>query len=88
MTTMSSPYSNTYMFLPISPTPPSGMMRSGWSVLVVWVKVIGFLCEGSEETELVGGGLGVRERSGRRGLRRGDGGARVERVRLRLGVDR
>ena len=29
MTTMSSPYSNTYMFLPISPTPPSGMMRSG-----------------------------------------------------------
>jgi hypothetical protein len=29
MTTISSPYSNTYMFLPISPTPPSGMMRSG-----------------------------------------------------------
>src|SRR4029079_5442213 len=27
MTTMSSPYSNTYMFLPISPTPPSGMIR-------------------------------------------------------------
>src|ERR671925_1453109 len=31
ITTMSSPYSKTYMFLPISPTPPSGMMRSGWS---------------------------------------------------------
>ena len=31
ITTISSPYSNTYMFLPISPTPPSGMMRSGWS---------------------------------------------------------
>ena len=30
MTTMSSPYSKTYMFLPISPTPPSGMMRSGF----------------------------------------------------------
>ena len=28
MTTISSPYSKTYMFLPISPTPPSGMMRS------------------------------------------------------------
>ena len=27
MTTMSSPYSNTYMFLPISPTPPRGMIR-------------------------------------------------------------
>src|SRR5664280_85795 len=32
MTTMSSPYSNTYMFLPISPTPPRGMMRSGVSL--------------------------------------------------------
>src|SRR5258705_9432034 len=31
MTTMSSPYSMTYMFLPISPTPPSGMIRSGVS---------------------------------------------------------
>src|SRR3954447_9204997 len=31
MTTMSSPYSTTYMFLPISPTPPSGMIRSGLS---------------------------------------------------------
>ncbi len=40
MTTMSSPYSNTYMFLPISPTPPSGMMRSGTSGFVV---DIGFL---------------------------------------------
>src|SRR3990172_11547932 len=29
MTTMSSPYSKTNMFLPISPTPPSGMIRSG-----------------------------------------------------------
>src|ERR1043165_422187 len=33
ITTMSSPYSNTYMFLPISPTPPSGMIRrTGWVV--------------------------------------------------------
>ena len=32
ITTISSPYSKTYMFLPISPTPPSGMMRSG----MVW----------------------------------------------------
>src|SRR5262245_42445893 len=31
ITTMSSPNSNTYMFLPISPTPPSGMMRRGRS---------------------------------------------------------
>src|SRR5215218_1356967 len=30
MTTMSSPYSNTYMFLPISPTPPRGMIRREW----------------------------------------------------------
>src|SRR6187401_2594006 len=29
ITTMSSPYSNRYMFLPISPTPPRGMIRSG-----------------------------------------------------------
>ena len=35
MTTMSSPYSKTYMFLPISPTPPSGMMRSGVSGLLI-----------------------------------------------------
>ena len=34
MTTISSPYSNTYMFLPISPTPPSGMIRSGSSLAV------------------------------------------------------
>ncbi len=27
-TTMSSPYSNTVMFMPISPNPPRGMMRS------------------------------------------------------------
>src|SRR5262245_58689489 len=27
MTTMSSPYSKTVMFLPISPTPPRGMIR-------------------------------------------------------------
>ena len=31
ITTISSRYSKTYMFLPISPTPPSGMIRSGWS---------------------------------------------------------
>ena len=31
ITTISSPYSKTYMFLPISPTPPSGMIRSGGS---------------------------------------------------------
>ncbi len=34
ITTISSRYSKTYMFLPISPTPPSGMMRSGWSFVV------------------------------------------------------
>jgi hypothetical protein len=46
MTTMSSRNSNTYMFLPISPTPPSGMMRSGssgpmgrWSVMEVLLGV-------------------------------------------------
>src|SRR5688572_18467622 len=82
ITTMSSPYSNTYMFLPISPTPPSGMMRSGWPVSVDWVRVMGFLCEGSEETELVGGGLRFRERRGRGGLGRGDGGLGAGWVRL------
>ncbi len=45
MTTMSSPYSNTYMFLPISPTPPSGMMRSGVSlvagvVVMAWSRLV------------------------------------------------
>ena len=56
MTTMSSPYSKTYMFLPISPTPPSGMMRSGWSSVVAGmsVPVVGW----SEE-----GQLGVGRRS-------------------------
>ena len=44
MTTMSSPYSNTYMFLPISPTPPSGMIRSGWSSWLLGLMVMGFLC--------------------------------------------
>src|SRR6185503_2622381 len=59
MTTMSSPYSNTYMFLPISPTPPSGMMRRiGLGVvgirgggLVSWV-------EGSEDGQVGRRGLG------------------------------
>ena len=38
ITTMSSPYSKTYMFLPISPTPPSGMIRSGFvSDAMGWV---------------------------------------------------
>ena len=42
MTTISSPYSKTYMFLPISPTPPSGMMRSGWSLVrVASVSLVG-----------------------------------------------
>ncbi len=50
MTTMSSPYSKTYMFLPISPTPPSGMMRSG----VSGVTGIRFLLDGwLEEGQLV-----------------------------------
>src|ERR1035437_3482736 len=34
-TTMSSPYSKTYMFLPISPTPPSGIIRRG-----IWLSSI------------------------------------------------
>ena len=50
MTTISSPYSKTYMFLPISPTPPSGMMRSGWSLGVVIASCAPFL----EERQLVG----------------------------------
>src|SRR3954447_12820944 len=67
MTMMSSPYSNTYMFLPISPTPPSGMMRS-WSAAPGDI-VIG----GSEQRQLVGvgGGSGV-EGGGREAGNGGD----------------
>src|SRR5207344_844193 len=55
MTTISSRYSNTYMFLPISPTPPSGMMRSGWSDVLVGIWVL-------EQGELVGvGGRGLED---------------------------
>ncbi len=49
ITTMSSPYSKTYMFLPISPTPPSGMMRSGVSLFVRWWLVMA----SREERQLV-----------------------------------
>src|SRR5439155_13872052 len=49
ITTISSPYSKTYMFLPISPTPPSGMMRSGVSLLAM------SSFDRSEERELVPG---------------------------------
>src|SRR5512143_2271834 len=48
ITTISSRYSKTYMFLPISPTPPSGMIRSGWSL----VGGILFLGIGLEERQL------------------------------------
>src|SRR4029077_15327400 len=65
MTTISSPYSNTYMFLPISPTPPSGMMRSGWS-LVGGIRFLGLVVwyEGGEW----GGRLVGRRRHGHGGL--------------------
>src|SRR4051794_4154624 len=52
ITTISSPYSNTYMFLPISPTPPSGMMRR-----IGWAAGIRAECPvpASEDRQLVGG---------------------------------
>ena len=69
MTTMSSPYSNTYMFLPISPTPPSGMIRSGW--FGVWHRGWSrFVVR--RGSELVRSGAGS---SGRRGHRSGAVGA-------------
>src|SRR5438094_4089084 len=85
-TTMSSPYSNTYMFLPISPTPPSGMMRRSWSGDAITFAAL----SEPEEASLLGGlgldgfggfggcaGLalrGWRQRQFRRGLdRRPDG---------------
>src|SRR3954451_14456403 len=49
MTTMSSPYSKTNMFLPISPTPPRGMIRRGFEK-----SVIGWCARRSEERQLVG----------------------------------
>src|SRR4051794_14634736 len=49
MTTMSSPYSKTNMFLPISPTPPRGMIRRGFEK-----SVIGWRARRSEERQLVG----------------------------------
>src|SRR4029077_588137 len=61
----SSPYSNTYMFLPISPTPPSGMMRSGWS-LVGGIRFLGMVLW-LEEGQL-GGRLVGRRRHGHGGL--------------------
>src|SRR6476620_5361663 len=73
ITTISSRYSNTYMFLPISPTPPSGMIRSGWSLLFV-VGCIGVLGLWLEEGQLRGG---VVYRRGRRGRRAGIGGLGV-----------
>ena len=54
ITTISSRYSKTYMFLPISPTPPSGMIRSGWS-LVGGILVLGI---GLEECQLRRGIVG------------------------------
>src|SRR5450759_3972070 len=57
MTTISSPYSKTYMFLPISPTPPSGMMRSGVSLVAGFWLVMA----SREERQLVGlGWMGCR----------------------------
>ena len=66
MTTMSSPYSNTYMFLPISPTPPSGMMRRGRSGPAIgsW---------DSEERD-VGRDVGIASGRGRGRDARGGGG--------------
>src|SRR5256885_10078301 len=67
MTTMSSPYSNTYMFLPISPTPPSGMILSG--MLEVGMAV-SFQSEEGGVRRDVRGRLGEQDRAGRHG---GDG---------------
>ena len=57
MTTISSPYSNTYMFLPISPTPPSGMMRSGCRPRVRSSRVRSSVGTWLEEGQLGRGGL-------------------------------
>src|SRR5438552_3086093 len=64
MTTMSSPYSNTYMFLPISPTPPSGMILSG--MLEVGMTV-SFRSEKGGVRRDVRGRLGEEDRAGRHG---------------------
>src|SRR5690242_14328374 len=53
ITTMSSPYSNTYMFLPISPTPPSGMIRrTGWGVGIRFGELAFSAGDGSEDGEV------------------------------------
>src|SRR6266576_4973411 len=70
MTTMSSPYSNTYMFLPISPTPPSGMILSG--VLEVGM-VVSFRSEEGGVRRDVSRRLGEEDRAWRHG---GDGAGR------------
>src|SRR5262245_15101796 len=84
MTTMSSPYSTTYMFLPISPTPPSGMILSGVSPGSVVGRPLVIVLDGSEQggrvvarLGKVAGRKGCRGRPGGRGVRRGDGGGRV-----------
>ena len=70
MTTISSPYSKTYMFLPISPTPPSGMMRSGVSASRRGARVV---MGSPEERQLVDGSgrrparAATRRFAGRRG---------------------
>src|SRR3954468_1461684 len=59
ITTMSSPYSNTYMFLPISPTPPSGMMRRiGFGVVGIRGGGLVSCVERSENGQVSGGRLG------------------------------
>ena len=87
MTTISSRYSKTYMFLPISPTPPSGMMRSGWSVVVWGIGVLGMgqksvSCGVASSVAGVADGVGqrlarVRGRA-RVGLGLGRGGCRLD----------
>src|SRR6478609_5289537 len=72
MTTISSRYSKTYMFLPISPTPPSGMILSGWSLF----GGIGVLGLGLEEGQLWCGVVRALDRHGR-----------VDRLRGELGVE-
>src|SRR6266566_672974 len=72
-TTMSSPYSKTYMFLPISPTPPSGMMRRSLSGDAITFAAL----SEPEEASLLGGlggldgfgGFGGCARLGLRGWR-------------------
>src|SRR4051794_24318054 len=61
ITTMSSPYSKTYMFLPISPTPPSGMIRrTGWGLGIRGGGLASCEWCGSEHRQV--GGRGLRRR--------------------------